>query len=140
MFRLSKIGVLPSIFLDLKGGVTLFASYMFVTAIRIQYITKGYKSGSIRKETDNNPGSVVSVDQLQSDHPVLVPQCSGKIISVHIWYLQVIVYHFSCLTYVHLIIITIQEDTLSGKEYFEIWASTFGVKINRYHADNGIFS
>ena len=35
---------------------------------------------------------------------------------------------------------TIQEDNLAGKPAFEIWAATFGVKINRYHADNGGFS
>ena len=46
------------------------------------------------------------------------------------------VFYFSDLTYVKLTIITIQEETLSGKSTFEIWADTFGIKINRYHADN----
>ena len=35
---------------------------------------------------------------------------------------------------------TIQQDNLSGKSVFEIWAVTFWVKINRYYVDNGIFS
>ena len=48
--------------------------------------------------------------------------------------------HLSDITYVHLMISTIQEETLAGKSDFEIWAATFGVKINRYHADNVIFS
>ena len=35
---------------------------------------------------------------------------------------------------------TNQEETLSVKPAFEIWAATFGIKIKRYHAENGIFS
>ena len=35
---------------------------------------------------------------------------------------------------------TSQKETLSGKAELEILAATFGVKINRYHADNVIFS
>ena len=48
--------------------------------------------------------------------------------------------HFSDLTYLHLIIITIQQDALSVKEACGIWDATFGVKIKIYHADNVIFS
>ena len=48
--------------------------------------------------------------------------------------------HFSDLTYVHLMISTIQEENLLGKPAFELWAATFGVKINIYHAENGRFS
>ena len=59
---------------------------------------------------------------------------------MRIWVTQVMVDHFSDLTYVHLTRITSQEETLSGKEAFERWYITFEVKINRYNADNGIFS
>ena len=40
----------------------------------------------------------------------------------------------------HLIIIKNQEETSSGKVVFERWADRFGVKIIRYHTDNGRFS
>ena len=33
--------------------------------------------------------------------------------------------HFSDLTYVHLMKITIQEETSAGKSSFELWAATF---------------
>ena len=65
MFRLSKLGVLPSRFLYLKGDVPLCTSLIFGTERKREKITKGNKTGSIRKETDNNPGAGVSVDQLQ---------------------------------------------------------------------------
>ena len=35
---------------------------------------------------------------------------------------------------------TTQEDTFPLKESFEQRADIFGVKINKYHVDNGIFS
>ena len=65
---------------------------------------KGKKSGSIRKETDNKSGALVSVDQIQSDHPGLVPQLSVKLKSARIWSAQVMMYHFSDLTYMNLMI------------------------------------
>ena len=34
---------------------------------------------------------------------------------------------------------TTQDDFFSGKSDFKIWSDTFGVKINRYYADNGEF-
>ena len=73
------------------------------------------KSGSIRKETDNNKGAEVSVEQFKSDNPGLVPHFSGKLIGAHIWYAQVMVKNSSDLTDVQLIIITSQEEILAGK-------------------------
>ena len=83
--------------------VPLFVSCVFVTSRKSKFRTKGNKSGSKRKETDNNPGAAVSVDQLQSAHPGLVPKLSGKLTIVRIWYAQVMVDHFSGLAYVNLI-------------------------------------
>ena len=139
MFRLAKLGVLPSGFIELKYNVRLCASYMFVTSRMMQWITKVNKSESISKDTENKPGYGVLVDQLRSSHPGLVPQFSEKTTSSHIWYAQVMVNHFSDLTYVQLMRSTIHEENLAGKSAFEIWADTFEVKIKIYHIDNGRF-
>ena len=48
--------------------------------------------------------------------------------------------HFSGLTYVHLMRITIQDENVSGKTALKIRATIFVVKIHRYYADDGIFS
>ena len=48
--------------------------------------------------------------------------------------------YFSDKNYVHFMIITSQEEILAGKVVFERRAATFGVKVHRYHADNGRFS
>ena len=74
----------------------------------------------------------VSVEQLQSDQTVLVPQFSFKITGAIIWLAQVMMDHYSDLTYVQLIRSTIQEETLSLQAAFEIWAATFGVNIYIY--------
>ena len=100
MFRLVKLGSLQSIFIYLKDYLPLCVSCMFVTASIRQWRKKGKKAVSIRKETDNNPVDGVSVDRLQSDQPVLVPQFSGKLTSALIWDAQVMVGRFSGLTYV----------------------------------------
>ena len=88
------------------------------------------KSGDIRKYTDNKPVYTVSVDQLQSYNPELVPQLSGKITSAHIWAAQVMVDHFGDSTYVQIFISTIQKKTLSVKPAFGIWAAKSGVKVH----------
>ena len=63
---------------------------------------------------------MVSVDQLQSDQTGLVPQFSDKLTSARIWDDQVMVERFSDLTYVLLMIITIQEETIAVKSVFQI--------------------
>ena len=107
---------------------------MFITERRRQCRTKGKNLRFIRKEIDNNPRAPVSVDQLQSSQPGLVPQLSVKLTSAQIWDAQVMVDHFSYLTYVHLLRSTRQELKLACKAAFEIWSDTFRVKIKRYHA------
>ena len=107
MFRLAKLGVLTSIFLDLKDDVPPCASCMFGTTRSRTWRTKVNKSGSIWNDTGNKTGAGVSVHQIQSIQPGLVPQLSGKLTSTHILDSQVMVEHFSDLTYVHLIIGTI---------------------------------
>ena len=51
-------------------------------------------------------------NQLQSAQTGLFPKLSGKLIITRIWSDQVMVDHFSDLTYVHLIRSTDQEETL----------------------------
>ena len=75
-------------------------------------ILEGNESGYTSKDTDNKPVASVSVDQLQLAQSRLVLYLSGKLRSVHIWYVQVMVDHFNTLTYVHIIRISIQEESL----------------------------
>ena len=94
---------------------------------------------SISEDTYNKLGAGASVYQLHSDQTGLFPKSSGKLTSEHIWDAQVMVDHFSDLTYVHLMISTTQEENKAGKIAFGTWDYTFGVKLNIYHAGNGQF-
>ena len=134
MFRLSKIVVFPSIFLDLKDGVHLCASWIFGKARKNKLRIKGNKLGFIRKETDNNPVAEVSLDQLKSIQTWYVPRLQGKLSITRSWDAQVVVVHFNYLTYVYLIKIKIQEGKLAVKLTFERWVATFENWINRNHA------
>ena len=127
MVILAKIGVPSSQSLDMNDDVPLCASFMFRTARISQWITKWNKSGTVGKYTDNKQVAAVSVDQLQSDQTGLVPQFSGKLTSTHIWSTQIMVDHFSILTYEHLMRSTTQQKTLSEKSPFERWSTKFGV-------------
>ena len=101
---------------------------------------KGNKSGCIRKDTNNKMVAAVSVYQIQQSRTVLFPQLSRRLTSALIWDSQLMMDHFSDLTYVQLIRSKIQEEALAGKFSFEMQAATFGVKIHKYHSDNEIFS
>ena len=118
----------------------LCASCRFRTEKRRKLTTKRKKSWSIRKETENIPGAVVSVDQLQSSRPVFVPQLLDKLTSTCSWAAQVMADRFSDVSYVHIMRRTSQEETFSEKSAFEIWSATFIVKIKGYHSYNEIFS
>ena len=140
MFGIEKPEVILSNDLNLKDDVPLCESCMFGTSTRTQRRTKGDKSGSARGGNGNKPGAAVSVDQIQSAQPGLVPEVPVKLISALIWAAQVMVDQFIGLTYLHLIISTSQEENRLGKADFEIWSAIFLVKINRYHEENGRFS
>ena len=57
---------------------------MFGIARKRKWRKKGNKPVSIRKDADNNPEDGVSVDQLKSTQPVVVPHISSKLTSMRI--------------------------------------------------------
>ena len=47
--------------------------------------------------------------------------------------------HYSDLDYVHLQESTLAEETIEGKRKFEQFMADRSVKVEHYHADNGVF-
>ena len=72
-------------------------------------VQNGRNQGPYKKETDNKPGAAVSLYQLQSYLPVLIPKYSVKLKSARIWSAQVMTEKFSDSPYVNLIRSTSQE-------------------------------
>jgi transposase InsO family protein len=86
------------------------------------------------------PGECVSVDQLDATIPGLITQLKGIPTIKRYRCATVFVDHFSRLGYVYLQQSLSSEDTMKAKASFEAFASTYGVKVSHYHADNGRFA
>ena len=100
--------------------------------------TAGAKQTNIKRATA--PGQVVSVDQLQSPTPGLIPQAKGTLTTRRYTGATVFADHYSDLTYVHLHESLSTNETIKAKLAFEQFASAHGVQIKHYHCDNGRFA
>jgi hypothetical protein len=114
-------------------------SCIFGMAHHKPWCSKGSK-GSIRKESDNAPGKCISMDQMVSAQPGLIPQMAGFLTKLHIWGATVFVDHFSDYIYVALMQDLGLDETLLAKSSFEQHANEVGVSVNTYHANNGCFA
>jgi hypothetical protein len=88
---------------------------------------------------DLQPGEMISVDQMVSPIPGLVAQITGALTTKRYNYATVYMDQATRMGYVHLQKGATAEETLEGKGAFEAYASSHGVTIKAYHADDGIF-
>ena len=100
MITLTKKGKLNRKFAKLKHRLPVCMSCMFGTAHRKSWRSKGEK-GSIRKPTDNAPGKCVSIDQIISAQPGLIPQMAGFLTNLGIWGATISVDHYSDYVLLH---------------------------------------
>ncbi len=112
-------------------------SCLYGRATKRPWRTKG-QSGTIAPVTA--PGQCVSVDQLESPVAGFVGQNKGFFFRKRYKVATVFVDHFSRLSYVYLQESTKGVQTLAAKRSFEAYASSHGVQIRHYHADNGRFA
>jgi hypothetical protein len=84
---------------------------------------------TIKKESEDNSGAYVSVDQLVSTQPGLVPQISGQLTSAQIWAATVFLDYITRHVYVHLMRDQTQASTLEKESSYECHANTFDVSI-----------
>jgi len=109
---------------------------MFGTAIRKSWRLKEEKD-LIRKPTNNAPGKCVSIDQMISAQPGLIPQMAGFLTNLRIWGATIFVDHYSDYVFVALMHDLTLDETLLAKTSFERHANEGGVNIDSYCADNG---
>ena len=86
--------------------------------------------------TTNSP----KFDTVSSPSPGLIAQLRGIPTSERYTCATVFVDHFSRFSYVHLQKTTAADATVEAKESFERLAESHGVRVQHYHADNGIFA
>lgn len=99
---------------------------------------KGIKNRK-KLKTATAPGQVVSVDQLVSPTAGFVPTHRGKPTTQRYIGATVFVDHFSDFTYVHLMTKMDGDATVEAKLAFERVLNSHGVRVQHYHADNGLF-
>ena len=85
------------------------------------------------------PGEVISVDQMVSPVPGLIAQMMGFLTRQRYKYATVFVDQASRMGFVYLQKTCSAEETIEAKRAFEQYAENRGVKVQAYHADNGIF-
>ena len=139
MLALSKLGILSRRFQHIKSDRPICASCLFGTAHCRPWRTKK-KAGTIRRDSDDNPGKGVSTDQRVSAQAGLIPQLSGHLTRAKIWGATIFVDHFSDHVHMHLMRSVSQDETLAAKQAYKLLAATHEVTIRRYHANNGRFS
>ena len=100
------------------------------------------KDGSRKKlRQATHPGAIVSLDTAESRTvPGLVAQLRGRPTLMRYHYATTFVDHFSDLDYVHLHQRNDADSILEAKLAFERYAGSFGVSVQQYHCDNGVFA
>ena len=82
----------------------------------------------------------ISIGQIESPQCKIIPFLKGKQNSKTYHVATIFVDHFYKLTYVNFSESTTPNEAAEAKEIFEQYSATFGLKIQKYHADNGAFN
>ena len=83
------------------------------------------------------PGTVVSIDQLESPLPGFILITKGKPTVKKYRSASVFMDHVSNFTYVHPNELLTTQETIDTRHAFECVAEQHGVKILHYHCQNG---
>ena len=102
IFKLSELGYLPKRLVDCKINVDLCVASQFCTANCRPWRTKGKASGSTHTPEKIKPGDDISMDQMFSSQPGLIPHMSGFLTNRRIRGCATFCDHISDFFYVHL--------------------------------------
>ena len=135
---MAKLGIIPRHLENAPG--TTCSSCKHGKAKRRQWKAKAGEVRKIYSQDIKEPGECVSVDQLESSVPGLIGQLKGILTKRRYMVATIFVDHFSSMDYPVLQQSTTSAETVAAKESFELYASTMGIGIRHYHADNGRFA
>ena len=94
----------------------------------------------MRQKDLTKPGQCVGVDHMISAQPGLLPQEKGILTRARIWACTVFLDYYTGYVFVALMRNLTAESTVAVKKEFEHRYAVRGVKVEHYHADNGIFA
>ena len=121
---------------------------LLYTGLHSMFLRKATKK-SWRNKTPNHhiesqrmtePGTCVSVDQMESPIPCLVAQMKGNPTTSRYNAATIFVYHFRRMGYAHLQETPKANNTLHAKEAFERHCNSLSIRIKQYHDNNGRFA
>ena len=92
MFKLAKIGTLPKNYLSLQDKPPPCVSCLFRKPWRSKR-AKDREQATLQEAKITKPGQVVSVDQIVSAQPGLLPQEKGQLTHARVWGCTVFVVH-----------------------------------------------
>ena len=139
IIRFARLGLLPSILTTIREeDIPKCTACCFGKQSCTSHKTAG--SGSGIADEHDQPGMCVSIDQIESPQGGLIPVLKGKQTKRKYHVATIFVDHFSKLTYIHYSESTTANEAVEAKHAFEHHAATFGVSIQKYHADNGAFN
>ena len=101
---------------------------------------KIYGSEASISDEHDQPGMCISVNQIEYPQGRLIPVLKVNQTSIKYHVAAIFFDHFSQLTYVHFSESITANEAVEEKRAFEQYAATFGVKIQKYHAENGAFN
>lgn len=133
-------GQIPKRLTTLKGHTPICVACIFGSAHKQSWRTKSKTKHPIRKESDNEPGARISMDQIVSAEPGLIPQMSGGLTNLWVTGAAVFVDHFSGHVFVCLMQNLTLTKTLLGKAPYERFLHSVGVTAQAYHANNDRFA
>ena len=133
----AEVGIIPRRLRNVRAPVC--TACMYSKATKKPWRTRAPPTGETVPPV-TAPGTVVSVDQLESSTPGFIGQLKGWLTRQRYMCATVFVDQYSDLTFVYLQRSTNADETLDAKEAFERYAYQHGVKILHYHADNGRFN
>ena len=139
MIKLAENGNIDKRFAKLKNRKPVFMSCAFGRSHLRPWKSKR-TPGTIRKKSEIEPGDCVSIYQIVSAQPGLIPQISGYLTNMRTWGATICVDHVSDYTYVALMRYLTLDKTLLAKTSFERLANDGGVAVKSYRADNGRFA
>jgi len=99
-----------------------------------------YKNGHSKLKETMEPGQCVSVDTFKSSTAGFVAQVKGTLTNKRYRVANVFIDHYSDLSFVYPQEDNTNAELLMAKIAFEDFASSCGVKVTHYHADNGRFA
>jgi len=140
LILLAEKNEIPKRLAELKGREPICVACIFGKAHKRPWRSKSKDKKHIRNMTDDEPGKRVSLDQIVSAQPGLIPQMSGFLTNLRIMGATVFVDHFSDHVFVYLMKNHTLEETLLAKEAYERFMSSSGLTVQKYHADNGRFA